>query len=287
MRGTLSLLHRFLSTRRGQLALLLGLPLLAFALFGPSLVPQNPYDLAALDILDSRLPPGSPAATGHFTYWLGSDDQGRDMVSALAYGLGLSLAVAGSATLVGAVLGTLVGLWSGFRGGWVDGLVMRLVDLQLSFPALLLALVLLALTGPGLDKIVLALALSQWAYFARCARGAALGESRKDYVASARLLGLSAPALIRRHLLPNCLPPLLVLLPQEFAGAITLEATLSFLGLGTPPGQPTLGRLVANGFPYLFSGQTWISLTPGLVLTLTVVAVTLTADRLGELLQGD
>ena len=249
----------------------------------PVLAPQNPYDLAALDILDARLPPGSPAAGGG-SYGLGSDEQGRDLLSAMLYGLRLSLLVAGAGTGLACLAGSLLGLVAGYRRGAWDRLVLALADLQLSFPALLIALALLALSGPGLIKVVLALAASQWAYFARSARAAALVEAEKDYMAAARLQGLSEGRLLLRHLLPNCLPPLLVILPLQLAAAISLEATLAFLGLGAPATEPSLGRLIANGFAYLLSGEYWVSLFPGLLLTLAITAITLAADRLAATL---
>lgn len=278
-----SFLARFAANPAGKLALLLLALTLLAAFAGPFLAPQNPYDPAALDILDTRLPPGSAAAAGG-TYLLGSDEQGRDLLSAMVYGLRLSLLVAGAGTGLACLLGAALGLTAGYFGGRWERLVLALADLQLSFPALLIALALLALSGPGLAKVALALAASQWAYFARSARAAALVESGKDYMAAARLQGLSHARLLWRHLLPNCLPPLLVILPLQLAAAISLEATLSFLGLGAPATEPSLGRLIANGFAYLLSGQYWISLYPGLLLTLAVTAITLAADRLAAVL---
>jgi peptide/nickel transport system permease protein len=250
--------------------------LLAFivgaALLAPWLAPQNPYDLAQIDLLDSRLPPGS----GH--YLLGTDEQGRDLLSAMLYGLRISLAVGTAGTLLAFVFGSALGLFAGYRGGRWDSATMRLADLQLAFPAILVALVLLALLGPGLGKVVIALATAQWAYFARTARAAALVEVRKDYIAAARLSGLGEARILRRHLLPNCLPPLLVVLPLQLAAAIALEATLSFLGLGAPATEPSLGLLIANGYQYLLSGKYWISFYPGLVLAVTITAINLAAD---------
>jgi len=279
----LPLLAAFAAGPAGKAILALLLLVLLAAFIGPVLAPQNPYDLAALDILDARLPPGSAAAAGG-SYWLGSDEQGRDLLSAMLYGLRLSLLVAGAGTGLACVAGSLLGLFAGYRRGAWDRLVLALADLQLSFPALLIALALLALSGPGLIKVVLALAASQWAYFARSARAAALVEAEKDYMAAARLQGLSEGRLLLRHLLPNCLPPLLVILPLQLAAAISLEATLAFLGLGAPATEPSLGRLIANGFAYLLSGEYWVSLFPGLLLTLTITAITLAADRLAATL---
>ncbi|MCK9282950.1 MAG: ABC transporter permease [Rhodocyclaceae bacterium] len=262
-----------------------GLRLLALlaltALLAPWLAPQNPYDLAALDILDARLPPGSPSGSQHIIYVLGSDEQGRDLLSAILYGLRISLGVGLGGTLLALLLGCSAGLAAAYRGGATDRLLMRLADLQLSFPALLVALVLLALLGPGLGKVVAALAVSQWAYFARTMRAAALIETGRDYVAAARLAGVRGTRIVWRHLLPNCLPTLLAVLPLQLAAAITLEATLSFLGLGAPVTEPSLGRLIANGYPYLLSGKYWISVFPGLALLLAIGICNRAADNAG------
>lgn len=256
--------------------------LVLIALIAPWLAPQNPYDLATLDILDARLPPGSHAAEGSLTYWLGSDEQGRDLLSAILYGLRLSLIVGLGGTALGFVLGSGIGITAGYCGGRIETLLMRLADLQLSFPTLLVALVLLAVLGPGVDKVVLALAVSQWAWFARSSRALALVEMGRDYVAAARLFGVTPLRLVRRHLLPNCLPGLLAVLPQQIAAAIALEATLSFLGLGTPATEPSLGLLIASGYQYLLAGKYWISLYPGIALFAIVAACNIAADDLRQ-----
>jgi peptide/nickel transport system permease protein len=261
---------------------LLSVMLLA-ALLAPWISPQNPYDLAQLQLVDSRLPPLARSAAGALR-WLGTDDQGRDMLSAILYGLRTSFAVGFAATSLGFAIGVSLGLAAAWFGGWVDALVMRLADLQLSFPSILIALVLLAVFGQGMEKIILALAAVQWAYYARAARASALVERRKEYIEAAIALALPSARILYRHLLPNCLPPLLVLVAVQAAAAITLEATLSFLGLGLPITQPSLGLLIANGFNYLLSGHYWISFFPGVALLLAVVAINLVADRLGELL---
>ncbi len=253
------------------------------AVFAPVVTPQNPYDLAQLDILDAKLPPGA-TSPGGMSYWLGTDEQGRDMLSAILYGLRISLGVAVVATLSALALGLAIGLLAGYAGGWVDGLIMRLVDLQLSFPAILIALVLLAVTGPGVDKIVIALVAVQWAYYARTVRGIALVEKRKEYVEAARCLALGPSRIVFRHILPNCLPPLIVVATIQVAHAIALEATLSFLGLGVPITSPSLGLLIANGFVHLLSGKYWISFFPGIALLITIVAINLVGDRLRDIL---
>ncbi|MCW5576375.1 MAG: ABC transporter permease [Burkholderiales bacterium] len=257
--------------------------LFAAALAAPWLAPQDPYDLAGLDILDARLPPGSAAAAGH-SYWLGSDDQGRDMWSAILHGLRISLGVGLLSTALALGIGLAVGLVSARAGGWIDALVMRLVDLQLSFPSILVALILLALTGQGIDRIIAALVVVQWAYYARTVRGAALVELRREYVDAAVCAGYGEARILFRHVLPNVLPPLIVVATVQVAHAIALEATLSFLGLGLPITEPSLGLLIANGYNYLLAGHYWISLFPGLALLLTIMAINLVGDRLRDVL---
>lgn len=260
----------------------LALILLA-AIFAPLVSPQDPYDLAQLDILDSKLAPGSKAGAG-FTFWLGSDEQGRDMFSAILYGLRTSLGVGVLSTLFALAAGMAVGLVSAYAGGWIDNLIMRLVDLQLSFPSILIALVLLALAGQGVDKIIVALIAVQWAYYARTVRGAALVEKRKEYVDAARVMAFGNGRIVFRHILPNVLPPLIVVATVQIAHAIALEATLSFLGLGMPITSPSLGLLISNGFAHLLSGRYWISFFPGVALLVTIVAINLVGDRLRDVL---
>jgi len=263
-------------------ALLLG-ALIAVALIGPWLVPQNPYDLAHLDILDARLAPGSASGDGRMHYWLGTDGQGRDMLSAIVYGLRISVAIGLISTVCAALIGVTLGLVAGYRGGPIDALVMRLADIQLSFPSILIALILLAFLRPGLANVVIALVAVQWAYYARTVRATALVERRKDYIQAARGFGVSTSRIVFRHLLPNCLPPLLVVATLQIAAAISLEATLSFLGLGVPITEPSLGLLIANGFQVLFAGKYWISIYPGIALALLIVTLNLVADRLRDL----
>lgn len=257
--------------------------ILIVALGAPLISPQNPYDLAQLDILDSKLAPGGRSANG-LTFWLGSDDQGRDMLSAIFYGLRISLGVGVVSTLAALSIGLAIGLAAAWYGGWTDTVIMRLVDIQLSFPAILIALVLLAALGQGVDKIVIALITVQWAYYARTVRGAALAERNKEYIEAAACLALSAPRILFRHLLPNCLPPLIVIATVQIAHAIALEATLSFLGLGMPITSPSLGLLIANGFTYLLSGKYWISFFPGIALLITIVSINLVGDQLRDVL---
>ena len=188
------------------------------------------------------------------------------------------------AALTSFSIGLTLGLFAAYRGGRVEGLIMRLADIQLSFPPVLIALILLALTGPGVGKIIVALVTVQWAYYARTARSTALVERRKEYIEAATCLGLSTPRIIFRHLLPNCLTPLLVIAALQVASAITLEATLSFLGLGLPATSPSLGLLISNGSQYLMSGKYWISVFPGVALLIVIVAINLVADQLRDVL---
>jgi peptide/nickel transport system permease protein len=253
------------------------------AIFASWITPQNPYDLAQLDIMDGRLPPGSVSGGG-FTHLLGTDDQGRDMFSGILYGLRISLIVGvGSAVMAGAI-GSSLGLLSAYVGGRTDTAIMRIVDLQLSFPAILVALIILAFLGKGVLNVVLALVIVEWAYYARPVRGTALVERRREYIEAAECLALSRSRILFRHLLPNCLPPLIVIGTQQVARAIALEATLSFLGLGVPITEPSLGLLIANGYQYMLSGKYWISFYPGIALLVTIVAINLVGDQLRDVL---
>jgi len=264
-----------------------GLALLAVialaAIFAPLISPQNPYDLAQLDVVDGRLPPGARAGGGG-TFWLGSDDQGRDMLSAIFYGLRISLSVGVMSTVIALGIGLALGLTAAYFGGRTGTIIMRIAYIQLSFPAILIALILLAVLGQGTLKIVAALVTVQWAYYARTVRGAALVEKHKEYIEAARCLALPPLRIVFRHLLPNCLPPLMVIAAVQVAAAIALEATLSFLGLGLPITEPSLGLLIANGYQYLLSGKYWISFFPGVALLATILSINLVADQLRDVL---
>ena len=259
------------------------LVVVAIALLAPFISPQNPYDLAQIDLMDSKLAPGEKSATDK-SYLLGTDDQGRDMLSAIFYGMRISLGVGVASTIVAVGIGLSFGLMAAFFGGRVDTLIMRVVDIQLSFPAILLALILLAVFGQGVDKVIIALITVQWAYYARTVRASALVEMQKEYVEAAKVLSLSKTRILFRHLLPNCLPPLIVVATVQVAHAISLEATLSFLGLGLPITEPSLGLLISNGFSYLMSGKYWISFYPGLALLMTIMSINLVADQLRDVL---
>ena len=268
---------------------LFGLALLSIfiltALFAPWLAPQQPYDLSQLNLMDSRQPPGTEwSDRAGSTYLLGTDEQGRDMLSAIFYGLRISLLVGVSSTLIAMALGVVLGLLAGYKGGRTETFIMRLADIQLSFPAILIALILLAVLGQGVGKIIFALVAVQWAYYARTTRSAALVERRKEYVEAAHLQGLSHARIVLRHLLPNCLPPVIVVAALQVAAAISLEATLSFLGLGLPITEPSLGLLISNGFQHMLSGKYWMSFFPGIALVLLIVSINLVADQLRDVL---
>jgi peptide/nickel transport system permease protein len=280
-------LRRFANEFRESKLAMVGLALLTIvlliAIFAPLISPQNPYDLSQLDVMDSKLAPGEQSAAGK-THILGTDDQGRDMLSGIFYGLRISLAVGVASTLFAVVIGLFFGMIAAYFGGWVDTLIMRVVDIQLSFPAILLALILLAMFGQGVDKVIIALITVQWAYYARTVRASALVEKQKEYIEAARVLALSKTRILFRHMLPNCLPPLIVVATVQVAHAIALESTLSFLGLGLPITEPSLGLLISNGFTYLMSGKYWISFYPGLALLVTIMSINLVADQLRDVL---
>ncbi|GGC94045.1 ABC transporter permease [Undibacterium terreum] len=276
--------RNFFSSKIATVGFIMLVIILLAAIFAPFISPQNPYDLSTLDVMDSRLEPGQPSADGKMTFLMGTDEQGRDMLSAIIYGVRISVIVGVSSTVIALIIGLSLGLCAGYAGGRVEAFIMRVADIQLSFPPILIALILLALTGQGVGKIIIALVAVQWAYYARTARSAALVERKKEYIEAATCLGLSPTRIVLRHLLPNCLPPLIVIAALQVASAISLEATLSFLGLGLPVTEPSLGLLIANGFQYLLSGKYWISFFPGIALLVTVVAINLVADQLRDVL---
>ncbi|MBD0416894.1 ABC transporter permease [Oryzicola mucosus] len=273
----------FIVSRLAVLGLfVLGLVVL-IAIFAPLLAPQNPYDLAQLDILDGMLQPGTVGGGG-YPYWLGTDEQGRDMLSAIFFGLRISLFVGLGSAILAFVIGATLGLTAAYFGGKVDAAIMRWVDLQLSFPAILVALLILSLLGRGVLNVMLALVIVEWAYYARTARAAALVERGREYIEAAQCLALPTSRIVYRHLLPNCLPPLIVIGTMQVASAIALEATLSFLGLGVPVTEPSLGLLISNGYQFMLSGNYWVSFYPGVALLVTIVAINLVGDQLRDVL---
>lgn len=261
---------------------LLGVVVFAFiAIFAPWIAPQNPFDQSQLDIMSGLLPPMGEFFDGSIAL-LGTDAVGRDILSAVMYGMRTSLFVALVAVGIGTIVGVLLGLIAVMRGGWVEAVIMRAVDLTVSFPGVLLALMLLAVFGSGVDKVIMALAVGIWAQNARLVRAVGLAELKKEYIAAARISGIGDLRIMFRFLLPNAITPVLVIMPMAISSAIVAEATLSFLGVGVPITEPSLGLLISNGNDYLLSGRWWISVVPGLVLVLMVLSINVVADRLRD-----
>ena len=273
----------FSSNRIAALAFIIFILILFVAIFAPLVAPTNPYDLASVDIMNSRLSPGTEDFSGN-TFWLGTDGAGRDMVSAIFYGLRVSLGVGVFSGLIALTIGAFFGVSAAFFRGKYETFVMRVVDIQLSFPSILLALIIIAAFGKGVDKTIIALILVQWAYYARTARASALVEMNKEYVDAAKCMAFSNTRIMFKHILPNCMAPLIVVGTLQTAHAISLEATLSFLGLGLPITEPSLGLLIGNGFEYMYSGDYWISIFPGVALLITVGAINLVGDHLRDML---
>ena len=286
-------LRAFARSRTVQVAAVLLLLIAIASLFAPLIARQDPFDPANLDLIDAFTPPWQEGVTGAF-YPLGADDQGRDVFSAILYGLRMSLLVGVSAVALSLAIGVPLGLAAGYAGGWFDTLVMRIADVQLTFPVLLVALLIFGIARGLLPAgyrddmavyvIVLAIGLSDWVQYARTVRGAVLVEKHKDYVAAARIIGRSPAAILWHHILPNLLAPVLVIAAISFALAIVAESTLSYLGVGLPPTQPSLGTLIRIGQGFLFSGEWWILLFPGLVLLALALSVNLVADWLRDAL---
>lgn len=247
------------------------------ALVAPAIAPQNPYDPLQIYGWEASSPPGTPGSGGYL-YLLGTDGLGRDIVSCILYGLRISLVVSVTSAAIAALIGLTAGVSAAYFGKWADIVIMRLVDLQLSLPTILVALIAIVTLGPGIDRIILALIIAQWASYARLARSVALSETSKPYMDAARLMRLPTSRIIFRHLLPNSIAPAVTLIPIEVGHAVALEATLSFLGLGVPIDKPSLGSTVANGFQYLLTGQYWISLFPGLALFALIASINLVGE---------
>jgi peptide/nickel transport system permease protein len=259
----------------------------------PWIAPHDPFDLASLSLLDASNPPAWLKG-GSWSYPLGTDNQGRDMLSAILYGARLSLIVGFSAVILALLLGVTLGLIAGWRGGIAEAVIMRIADVQLSFPAILIALLIDGVARTVLSRdvqseialyvLVAAIALSAWVHYARTVRGSTLVERNKEYIQAARVIGVNPARIVIGHLLPNVLGPVLVIATLNLALAILTEATLSFLGVGLPPTQPSLGTLIRVGNDYLLSGDWWISLFPGIVLALLILSVNLMGDWLRDAL---
>jgi peptide/nickel transport system permease protein len=284
------------SFRRSPVAIASGLVLavcLAGALLAPWIAPHNPFDLRTLDLKDALLPPAWQDG-GQAGYALGTDDQGRDVLSAIMFGARISLLVGLASVALAVVTGVALGLVAGYVGGRVDAFIMRVADVQLSFPAILIALLIDGVARAALPRdvhsdvallvLVLAIGMSNWVQYARTVRGSTMVEKNKEYIQAARVIGVSALGVMRHHLLPNVLGPVLVLATINIATAIITEATLSFLGVGVPPTQPSLGTLIRVGNDFLFSGEWWITIFPGVALVVMVLSINLLGDWLRDAL---
>jgi len=284
--------HSFRSSPIAMLAAAIAFVCIFCAVFAGWVSPHDPFDLATLELGDARLPPAwSPE--GSAKYLLGTDDQGRDILSALIYGARISLIVGLVSVLLSVAVGVLLGLLAGFWGGWVDGFLMRVCDVMLSFPPILVALLMAGVgralfpdahTSVAFGVLILSISLTGWVQYARTVRGSTLVERNKEYVQAARVTGVPASRIMRRHVLPNVMGPVLVLATIQVATAIITEATLSFLGVGVPPTSPSLGTLIRVGNEYLFSGEWWITVFPGAMLVLIALSVNLLGDWLRDAL---
>jgi peptide/nickel transport system permease protein len=284
--------HSFKQSPTAMVAAVIAFVCVFCAVFAPWVAPFDPFDLATLDLSDSRLPPAWIEG-GKPQYWLGTDDQGRDILSALMYGARISLFVGLASVLLSLLVGVGLGLLSGFVGGKVDAFIMRICDVMLSFPSILVALL---IDGVGraifpnahdtlaFGVLIIAIALTGWVQYARTVRGSTLVERNKEYVQAARVIGVSPYRIMVRHVLPNVMGPVLVLATIQVAAAILTEATLSFLGVGVPPTSPSLGTLIRVGNDFLFSGEWWITIFPGVMLVLIALSVNLLGDWLRDAL---
>jgi len=284
--------HSFRTSPVAMAAAAVALICIFCSVFAGFVAPHNPFDLTTLELSDARLPPAWSAG-GSTKYLLGTDDQGRDILSALMYGARVSLAVGFASVILSVVLGVGLGLLAGFYGGWIDSALMRLCDVMLSFPAILVALL---IAGVGralfpnaqdvlaLGVLIISITLTGWVQYARTVRGSTLVERNKEYVQAARVTGVAPMRIMRRHVLPNVMGPVLVLATIQVATAIITEATLSFLGVGAPPTSPSLGTLIRIGNDYLFSGEWWITVFPGAMLVTISLSVNLLGDWLRDAL---
>ena len=288
------LAYSFLRSPLTLLAAIVTLLMMLVAVCAPLLAPMNPYDPAALNLMNGFTPPMTANMFTGDSFLLGTDNQGRDMVSAILYGLRISLFVGVAAVALAMAIGITVGLVAGYVGGWVDTLAMRIADIQLTFPSILVAMLIFGVakgfTPPDMrDQVaiwvlILAIGLSDWVAFARTVRAATMVEAKKDYVAAARLIGRSPAAIMLRHIAPNTMGPVLVIATISLALAIIAEATLSFLGVGAPPTEPSLGTLIRIGQGFLFSGEWWILFFPSVTLLALALSVNLLGDWLRDAL---
>ncbi len=282
--------YSFRTSPVAMAAALVALICIFCSVFAGYVAPHNPFDLMTLELSDARLPPAW-SAEGSSKYLLGTDDQGRDILSALMYGARISLAVGFASVVLSVIIGVALGLLAGFYGGWIDSALMRLCDVMLSFPAILVALLIAgvgralfpnAQDSLALGVLIVSITLTGWVQYARTVRGSTLVERNKEYVQAARVTGVAPLRIMRRHVLPNVMGPVMVLATIQVATAIITEATLSFLGVGAPPTSPSLGTLIRIGNDYLFSGEWWITVFPGLMLVIIALSVNLLGDWLRD-----
>jgi peptide/nickel transport system permease protein len=275
----------FVHNFRGNLSAIVGGAIILFfiiiVVFGPSLVRQNPYDIASLQLIDAYKPPVW-LSDGDPNYILGTDGQGRDVLASIVYGTRISLFIGLTAMFCSSLIGSALGLIAGYYGGRLDGMIMRIADVQLSFPSILIALFLMSAFGKGIDNILISLTCVGWVIYARTVRGSTLSEKQKEYVQAARAAGLPNRLIIVRHILPNVLTPLIVVGTIQIGTFILIEASLSFLGVGVPITKPSLGLLVKNGFDVLLSGLWWTSVFPGAFIMLLVFGINLLGDFLRD-----
>ncbi|MCY1705051.1 MULTISPECIES: ABC transporter permease [Pannonibacter] len=270
--------------KRNASAIAGSLILVVFALIvvaGPLMVAQNPYDIAQLDLMDAFKPP-MWLEGGEARFPFGTDGQGRDVLAGILYGTRVSVLIGLSAMAMSCVIGTTLGLLAGFYGGRLDAVIMRIADIQLSFPSMLIALFLMSAFGTGIDKVLISLTAVGWVVYARTVRGSTLSEVQKEYIQAARVAGLRDGKIIRRHILPNVMTPLIVVATVQVGTFILIEASLSFLGVGVPITEPSLGLLIKNGFDVLFSGLWWTSVFPGIVIMALVFGINLFGDFLRD-----
>lgn len=285
--------HSFTQNRVAMVSGAILLTLVLLSALAPVIAPYDPWDQTTFDIMDSEMPPmGSEGADQRFL--LGTDSMGRDMLSTILYGMGVSIVIGVFATILQAFLGVTIGLVSGFYGGRLDSVLMRIADIQLSFTTLMVAIVILAVfqatvgarfyENYAIVMIVLVIGIAEWPQYARTIRACVLAEKKKEYVDAVRVIGLKPVQIIYRHILPNTFSPLLVISTVQVANAIITEAALSFLGLGMPITKPSLGSLIRNGFEFIFSGSWWITVFPSIILVVLILSINLLGDWLRELL---
>ncbi|MGI9280602.1 MAG: ABC transporter permease [Endozoicomonas sp.] len=285
--------HCFVNDRLAMVAAFIFVVMVGAALLAPVLSPTNPYDLSTIDIMDSEIAPAW-SEEGDERFLLGTDSQGRDMLSTILYGARISIAIGFFAVVLQALLGIVIGLTAGYVGGRVDNFLMRMADIQLSFSTMMVAIVVLALFQASFGSelysklamwmLILVIGIAEWPQYARTIRASVLAEKKKEYVEAAKVMGFGSGRIMFRHILPNCLSPILVISTVQIANAIISEAALSFLGLGMPVSEPSLGSLISSGFEYIFSGSWWITVIPGAILVTLVLVINLLGDWLRDVL---